>query len=70
MIIVIDGSGLMTEAAGAECKGLDRFEERKRVVDKLRELGVLVKIEDYTHQVGHCYRCETIIEPYLSSSGS
>ncbi len=65
-IIVIDGSGRMTEAAGAEFKGLDRFECRKRVVDKLRELGRLVKIEDYDHAVGHCYRCKSVIEPHLS----
>jgi valyl-tRNA synthetase len=65
-VIVIDGSGKMTEAAGAEFKGLDRFECRKRVVDKLQDLGLLLKIEDYSHQVGHCYRCKTIIEPHLS----
>jgi len=65
-IIVIDGSGKMTEAAGPEFKGLDRFECRTRVVDKLRGLGLLVKIEDYDHAVGHCYRCKSVIEPYLS----
>jgi len=65
-IIVIDGSGHMTEAAGAEFKGLDRFVCRQQVVEKLKELGYLVKVEDYSHAVGHCYRCKTIIEPYLS----
>jgi valyl-tRNA synthetase len=65
-IIVIDGSGRMTEAAGAGFQGLDRFEARKLVVDRLREEGFLVKVEDYAHQVGHCYRCKTIIEPHLS----
>jgi len=65
-VIVIDGSGRMTEAAGAEFNGLDRFEARIKVVDKLRQLGLLVKVEDYQHMVGHCSRCKTIIEPHLS----
>ncbi|HOM94675.1 MAG TPA: valine--tRNA ligase [Candidatus Saccharicenans sp.] len=65
-IIVIDGSGHMTEAAGEEFKGLDRFSCREKVVEKLKKLGYLVKVEDYSHAVGHCYRCKTIIEPYLS----
>ncbi|HEK84798.1 MAG TPA: valine--tRNA ligase [Candidatus Aminicenantes bacterium] len=65
-IIVIDGQGKMTEAAGEEFKGLDRFACRTKVVEKLKELGLLVKVEDYTHSVGHCYRCKTVIEPHLS----
>jgi len=65
-VIVIDGSGRMTEAAGEEFKGLDRFACRAKVVEKLKELGYLVKVEDYTHAVGHCYRCKTVIEPHLS----
>ncbi len=65
-VIVINGSGKMTEAAGAEFKGLDRFECRKKVLQRLEELGLLVKVEDYQHMVGHCYRCRTVIEPHLS----
>ncbi len=65
-VIVIDGSGRMTEAAGAEFQGLDRFECRKKVLDRLQELGFLVKVEDYQHTVGHCSRCKTVIEPHLS----
>jgi valyl-tRNA synthetase len=65
-VIVIDGSGRMAEAAGEEFKGLDRFECRERVVSKLKELGLLEKVEDYEHAIGHCYRCQTIIEPHLS----
>jgi len=65
-IIVIDGQGRMTEAAGEAFAGLDRFECRAKVVDGLRELGFLVKVEDYQHAVGHCYRCKTTIEPHLS----
>jgi valyl-tRNA synthetase len=65
-VIVIDGSGRMTEAAGPEFRGLDRFACRAKVVEKLRGLGLLVKIEDHDHAVGHCYRCKSVIEPYLS----
>jgi valyl-tRNA synthetase len=65
-IIVIDGSGRMTEAAGPDYEGLDRFAARDKVVEKLKEQGLLVKEEDYEHAVGHCYRCKTVIEPHLS----
>jgi valyl-tRNA synthetase len=65
-IIVIDGSGKMTVDAGEEFKGLDRFECREKVLQKLKEAGLLDKVEDYQHAVGHCYRCRTIIEPNLS----
>ena len=65
-VIVIDGSGKMTEEAGEEFKGLDRFECRDKVLSKLEEMGFLEKTEDYQHSVGHCYRCQTVIEPYLS----
>ncbi len=65
-VIVIDGSGKMTEEAGEEFKNLDRFQCREKVLVKLQELGLLEKVEDYQHAVGHCYRCQTIIEPYLS----
>ncbi len=65
-VIVIDGSGKMTDEAGEEFKGLDRFECREKVLSKLEEMGFLEKTEDYQHAVGHCYRCQTVIEPYLS----
>lgn len=65
-VVVIDDLGKMTEEAGEEFKGLDRYEARKKVVERLRELDLLVKIEDYVHSVGHCHRCGTVIEPHLS----
>ncbi|HUW63200.1 MAG TPA: valine--tRNA ligase [Spirochaetia bacterium] len=46
--------------------GLDRYECRKRIVRDLRDGGYLVRIEDITHSVGQCYRCNTVIEPALS----
>ena len=64
-IKVIDETGRMNENAGPY-EGLDRFEARKRVVADLKEQGLLEKVEDYRHSVGHCYRCKTMIEPLLS----
>jgi len=64
-IVIMDESGRMNENAGAY-KGLDRFEARERVVEDLEKLGLLEKIEPYQHNVGHCYRCRTMIEPILS----
>jgi valyl-tRNA synthetase len=64
-VIVIDRSGTMSEAAG-RFAGLDRFEARTAVLAALRELGLLRKIEDYDHAVGHHDRCGTVIEPSVS----
>ncbi len=52
-----------------EYKGLDIYEARKIIVEKLEEIGALVKIEDYTHNVGKCYRCHHTIEPKFLSNG-
>jgi valyl-tRNA synthetase len=46
--------------------GLDRFEVRKKIINDLKNEGLLVKIEPHKHNVGHCYRCKTIIEPKIS----
>ncbi|MCS6885317.1 MAG: valine--tRNA ligase [Acidobacteriota bacterium] len=66
-VVVIDKQGKMTEAAGAEFAGLDRFEARKKLVAMLKDQGLLVKVEDYIHKVGHCQRCHTVIEPLVST---
>ena len=64
-IQVIDGRGIMNENAG-KYKGLDRFEARDVMAEDLKKEGVLLSIIDFKHSVGHCYRCHTVIEPYLS----
>jgi valyl-tRNA synthetase len=66
-IQVIDRRGKMTEAAGRAFAGLDRFEARKKVVDRLREGGSLVKVEDHQHNVGHSDRSDEPVEPLLST---
>lgn len=63
---VIGADGRMTAEAGARYAGLDRWECRKLVVEDLQREGLLVKIEDLIHAVGHCYRCDTVIEPTVS----
>jgi valyl-tRNA synthetase len=65
-VVVIGGNGKMTPEAG-DFAGLDRFEARKRVLARLEEEGRLVSTETHTHNVGHCQRCDTVIEPYLSA---
>ncbi len=50
---------------GGEYEGMDRYEARKAIVKKLDELGLLVRIEDYTHNVGTHDRCKTTIEPMI-----
>jgi valyl-tRNA synthetase len=64
-IKVMNDQGVMNEEAGPY-EGLDRDDCREKVVEDLKEGGFLLKIEDYQHRVGHCYRCKTIIEPTLS----
>lgn len=64
-IKVIDERGNMNENAG-KYKGLDRYEARKVIVEELKSLGLLVKVEEYKHNVGECYRCSTTIEPITS----
>ena len=64
-ISVIDEKGRMNENAG-KYAGLDRYEARKAVVEDLERMGLIDKIEDLKHNVGHCYRCGTTVEPLIS----
>jgi len=64
-IQVIDQNGKMNEnASGYE--GLTTREARKKVVEDLEKAGLLERTEDMKHSIGHCYRCHTVVEPYLS----
>ena len=65
IIEVFDDSSIMGDLV-PEYKGMLAIEARKLIVEKLQELGNLVKIEDYTHNVGKCYRCHSTIEPRIS----
>ena len=65
IIEVFDESSIMNDLV-PEYKGLKSIEARKLIVEKLKEIGALVKIEDYNHNVGKCYRCHATIEPRIS----
>jgi len=64
-IKVLNKDGSMNKEAG-KYEGLDRFECRKKILNDLEQNGHLQKSEDYTHSLGHCYRCNTIVEPTVS----
>ncbi|MCI0723002.1 MAG: valine--tRNA ligase [Acidobacteria bacterium] len=66
MISVIDEDGRMTEAAGP-FQGMDRFQCRREVLKALEALGLLETVADHAHNVGHCDRCKTVVEPALST---
>ena len=66
-IVVIDPNAKMTEAAGAEFAGLDRYKARTKVVEKFEELGLLEKVVDYEFSISKCERCKTVIEPLIST---
>ena len=66
VIKVIGDDGVMNDLAGTY-KGLSREKAREVIVADLEKSGNLVKIEDYSHNVGHCERCKTVIEPLISS---
>jgi len=64
-ICVLDHKAFMNENAG-NYQGLSREEARERIVQDLQALGFLVKAEEHENAVGHCYRCDTVIEPMVS----
>jgi len=65
-ILVMNEDGTMNEKAG-KYEGMDRFECRKQIVKDLQEQGVLIKIEEMVHSVGHSERSGAVVEPYLST---
>src|ERR1035437_10168874 len=66
LTVVIGPDGNMTAVAGEDFDGLDRMEARQAVVEELTEQGLLLKVEDYVHNVGYSQRSHVPIEPYLS----
>jgi valyl-tRNA synthetase len=64
-VTMLDEHAAVT-AAGGQFEGMDRYEAREAVKSALAEQGFLVGVDEHPHSVGHCYRCKTVIEPYLS----
>ncbi|OQY18738.1 MAG: valine--tRNA ligase [Desulfobacteraceae bacterium 4572_35.1] len=62
---ILDESGFINENGG-EYQGLDRYAAREKIVADLDAKGLLEKTEDHLNAVGECYRCKTVIEPYMS----
>ncbi|MGH2662994.1 MAG: valine--tRNA ligase [Actinomycetota bacterium] len=64
---ILNADGTISASAAEEFRGLDRYEARRRVFEALDQRGLIVKVErPYVHPVGHCYRCGSEIEPWLS----
>lgn len=65
LINIFNKDGTVNKEGGS-FEGLDRYECRDAVVEKLEKQGYLEKVEDYTYRLGRCYRCDSPVEPYLS----
>ncbi len=65
-INVMTPEATMSDDVPERFRGLDRFDARRAVVTAFEELDLLEKVEEHTHAVPHCYRCNTIVEPRLS----
>ncbi|MFH1208009.1 MAG: valine--tRNA ligase [Candidatus Omnitrophota bacterium] len=64
-INVMTPDGKINERGGVY-KGMDRFDARKKIIHDLEARGLFIKRDSHLHAVGHCYRCDTVVEPYLS----
>ncbi|HIP02629.1 MAG TPA: valine--tRNA ligase [Campylobacterales bacterium] len=64
-ITCFDEKGFLNDQCG-DFEGLERLEARAQIVHELEKQGFIEKIEEHMHQVGHCYRCHNIVEPYIS----
>ncbi len=65
-INILNPDGTLSDAVPKRYRGLPVVEARRRVVADLKEQGYFLGQEDHNHQVGHCYRCNSLIEPFLS----
>ena len=63
IIMSEDGS---INSEGGEYQGLERYEARKKIVEDLEKQGYLIEIKDHQNAVGHCERCNTVVEPLIS----
>ncbi|MDP8234071.1 MAG: valine--tRNA ligase [Candidatus Saelkia tenebricola] len=64
-VVIMDDTGKMNENA-IHFKGMDRFKARKEIIKELESQDLVEKTEPYVNSVGHCYRCHTVVEPYIS----
>ncbi|MBD3794357.1 MAG: valine--tRNA ligase [Epsilonproteobacteria bacterium] len=64
-ITIFDENGILNDKCGEFC-GLERLNAREIIVSKLQDEGFIEKIDEHKHEVGHCYRCKNVVEPYIS----
>ena len=65
-INILNPDGTLNDVCPEEFRGLPAEVARDKVAQKLNELRYLVRVQEHKHEVGHCYRCNTTVEPYLS----
>ncbi len=65
-INILSEDGTLNSNVPEKYRGMNCSDARKLVVKDLEQNGVLINRQDHNHQVGHCYRCHTVIEPYMS----
>ena len=65
-INILNTNGTLNKNVPEKYRGLTVMQARLEVIKDLRDQGFFIKENEYSHQVGHCYRCHTVIEPYLS----
>ncbi len=65
-LIIMDEKGVLNENTPEAYRGISRFKAREMIVAQMQDEGLLVEVEDHAHNVGHCYRCNEVVEPYLS----
>ena len=65
-LLIMDEHGIINENAPEQFRGMDRYECRTKIIELMDVEGLLEKIDNHDLSVGHCYRCDTVIEPYLS----
>ncbi|HEY8363080.1 MAG TPA: valine--tRNA ligase [Tissierellaceae bacterium] len=63
--LIMNGDATINDNGGIYA-GLDRYEARKRIVEDLKEKGYLIDVKEHNHAVGHCERCNTVVEPIIS----
>jgi valyl-tRNA synthetase len=64
--VVMNHDATMNQNVPLDYQKMDRFEAREAILEDLDERGLLARREEHAHSVGHCYRCHTMVEPYLS----
>ncbi|HYG73425.1 MAG TPA: valine--tRNA ligase [Planctomycetota bacterium] len=67
LINILTDSGAMNENCPEKYRGLDRFKARTQIVEDLKAMGLVGDVKDHPQKVGHCYRCNNIIEPFLKA---